>query len=995
VNVPLTSYVGQCVTIRFTVSDCSLGGHCGYAYVDASCSQFAITASSPSGIICGKHGYITLSGPAGEKAYVWSGPSGGIISNDTLQNINVDSLGKYKLIITPLTGALCKDTLYYTVKGRDTISNSAAVTATINCYGAAGTALAKEANGFGAFTYAWTPTGGTNATGTGLTAGSYTVTVEDTNACVASAVVVLTQPTQVIASTSFTQATCGNSNGTATVSTIGGYTPYTYSWNPSAETTAKATGLKAGSYTITVTDKNHCTTTASVTVTQPSAVTAAIAKTTPVNCFGGNNGTASVTGGGGNSPYTYAWTPKGGTTTLATGLSAGGYTVTVKDSNGCTATAAATITQPTLLKAIISSINNIPCNGETGSATATITGGTSPYTYLWAPSGGINATGTGLSAGAYIIGVADYNGCTATATVIMTQPAVLTVAGSFTQASCNLPNGTATASASGGTVPYAYLWTPSAETAATATGLSIGTYTVNVTDKNHCTASITVTITQPTLVTASISSVTNVSCYLGGNGTATAAGVGGTGPYTYLWTPSNYTNAHITGLFALSYLVIVTDANGCTATTAATLTQPEQLTASISEPRVICKDSTGVILANVSGGVEQYKYAWSSGITSTTSSATLTPVATRDYSVTVTDANGCTATTNIVLQYGPSITLAMGGQTSICRGDSTTLCVLSSGGTGGNVYLWNPVTSTNSCIAVAPSSSEMYSVLVTDNCGATATVATTVYATPTPAINFGADVSQGCIPLCVQFLNNTTLSQGKIRQYVWSFGNGDTVHTKNPIYCYSSSGSYNISLTAISDSGCSATLNISNLVQVYTPPKAAFIYSPQPASILTPTIQFADVSIDAYGPIAYRWWNFGDGADSSSNLQDPSHTYGDTGTYCASLIVMDSHGCMDTVTNCLIIEPQYNLYIPSAFTPNGDELNETFKPVGQYIKGFEMYIFDRWGMELYHTTDITEGWNGSVHGGTICQEDTYVYKITVTDSEGIRHSYIGNVTLLK
>jgi len=113
------------------------------------------------------------------------------------------------------------------------------------------------------------------------------------------------------------------------------------------------------------------------------------------------------------------------------------------------------------------------------------------------------------------------------------------------------------------------------------------------------------------------------------------------------------------------------------------------------------------------------------------------------------------------------------------------------------------------------------------------------------------------------------------------------------------------------------------------------------------------------------------------------------------MIAMDEHGCSDTVTDCFIMEPNYSLYIPSAFTPNSDRVNDVFVPVGQYIKNFEMYIFDRWGMQLYHTTDIKQGWNGTVGGGTPVQEDTYIYKILITDSEGNNHTYVGNITLLK
>jgi gliding motility-associated-like protein len=204
-----------------------------------------------------------------------------------------------------------------------------------------------------------------------------------------------------------------------------------------------------------------------------------------------------------------------------------------------------------------------------------------------------------------------------------------------------------------------------------------------------------------------------------------------------------------------------------------------------------------------------------------------------------------------------------------------------------------------------------------------------------------------------------------------------------------------VGLTAVSDSGCSSTLSELNLITVYTHPNAAFTMSPNPATIIAPTVQFTDQSTDAYG-IAYWWWTFGEAGDTTSNLQNPTHTYQDTGTYCAQEVVMNIHGCTDTVTNCLEVNPVFNLYIPSAFSPNGDGKNDVFRPVGQYIKNYEMYIFDRWGMELFHTLDIANGWDGSVKGGsTVSQEDTYVYKINVTDSQNKQHSFIGNVTIIK
>lgn len=996
VNVPLTSYVGQCVIIQFEVSDCEPGGHFGYAYVDASCSEFAITANSPSGVICGKNGYLTLSGPAGEKAYVWSGPKGGIISNDTLQTVNVDSLGKYKLIITPVTGALCKDTLFYTVKGRDSIRiNTPAVLSSIACNGATGSVLASAVNGAGPYTYAWTPSAQKTALAKGLSAGTYTVTITDTNACPVSAVVVLTQPAVLTASSNFTGASCGSNNGTATVTVGGGVPAYTYSWKPSGETTALATGLTAGAYTITVTDNNNCTVTSSVTITQPPFVTANITSITPVSCFGRDDGAATASANGGPSPYIYKWSPNGGTANTATGLSAGNYTVTVTDNNGCSSTAQAVVTQSSLLTATINTINGVSCYGGTGSATATVAGGTVPYTYHWTPAGGTGITGTGLSAGSYTVSVTDNKGCAATTSVNITQPALLVASLNSTHAYCNLATGTATASVSGGTSPYTYAWSIPKQNKVTATGLAAGNYTVTVTDNKHCTATASVSVTQPVHVTASPTIINNVTCFDGNDGAASVTATDGLPPYTYLWTPGGQTTPLATGLFALTYTVKVTDADGCAANISVTVPQPPQVKVSIGEPRTICRDSTGILLGYVSGGNPPYNYSWSTG--STLSTITITPIATRTYSLSVVDSKGCTGKGQITLEYGPPLSLAIQGLTTICQGDTTTLCAVATGGTGGNIYEWGPVSNTTSCIKAAPSSKTVYTVSVADYCGATATASATVYSTPTPVINFISSLSEGCAPLCIQFWSNVTIARGKIQQYIWQFGNGDTLKGSGAIYCYQRSGKYSITLTAISDSGgCSASLTKVDMITMHSRPRAAFTFSPQPASILTPTIQFLDESSDNNGGIAYWWWTFGDNSDSSSNFRNPVHTYNDTGTFCANLIVMDNDGCTDTTTDCVIIAPVYSLYIPSAFTPNGDGLNETFKPVGRYVKDFDMYIFNRWGTEIYHTNNINNGWNGAVHGvGAICQEDVYIYKITVTDAKDKQHSYIGNVNLLK
>jgi SprB repeat/Fibronectin type III domain/Putative metal-binding motif/Secretion system C-terminal sorting domain len=409
--------------------------------------------------------------------------------------------------------------------------------------------------------YNWTPGGTLNqTTGTSVIATpsattTYTVTALTTVGCSASNSKTVSILTPITIAGSSTPVTCvGFTNGTATAVAAGGSgMGYSYVWD-NGQTTATATGLSAGSYVVYVSDSNGCSNSASVTVGANAAVVATAVVDNHVSCFGGSDAAVTVTGTGGQTPYTGAGT--------FTGVNAGPKSYTMVDANGCQSTAMVTVTQPDLL-VVTGAATAALCNGNAnGSIDATVTGGTAAYSYAWSNSA-MTEDLTGLTAGAYDVVVTDSKSCVASTSVVVSQPAVLTAA---TSSQVNvLCNGAATGAlattVAGGVMPYTYVWS-NGGTAATTADLVAGAYSVVVTDANACTAMAATEITQPAaLVLAYTSSAP--TCFSGAyvgtmDGTVTVTATGGVEAYT---GAGLYTD-----LAAGAHSYTVTDANGCVAT---------------------------------------------------------------------------------------------------------------------------------------------------------------------------------------------------------------------------------------------------------------------------------------------------------------------------------------------------------------------------------------------------------------------------------------------
>ncbi len=516
---------------------------------------------------------------------------------------------------------------------------------------------------------------------------------------------------------------------------------------------------------------------------------------------------------------------------------------------------------------------------------------------------------------------------------------------------------------------------------------SSGTYNVKLLVTSMCMKdSITKTVTISSGLSAGAAVNNNISCTGGILGSATMTVNGGIGTYTYSWS-GGQTSATATGLSAGTYSVSVSDSVGCTSTSSVQIVGAAgpSLAASFVNPQ--CFGGIGSATASASGGTGAYSYSWSSGQTS----ASVTGLLAGAYTVTVTDSNGCSLSSLVtILQPNQLIVTAGPSNNNFCIGQGGSISTTVSGGTGTYTYSWSTAQTTSS-ISVTPSVSTNYTVHVTDANGCSDSSVVSITVNALPVVAFAVNDTAGCAALCVNFLNFSSPSGST---YLWKFGDGDSSTVMNPAHCYTVPGTYSVTLTVTSPAGCVNSYTCNNMIDVYPNPVANFSMNPNAATTLNPTIQFTDLSI---GSTSWQWY-FGDQGNSSSIMQNPSFTYKDSGSYKVTLIVTNGYGCSDTIQDQLLIKNEYAIYVPNAFTPDGDGLNDTFFPkgVGLDPDNFHMMIFDRWGDLIFETDNLNKGWDGRANDGKeVAQIDVYVWKIKTADNYHNMKNYIGKVSLVK
>ena len=720
-TVVVTNSTGCSTTKTFSVVDFTVG----------------ISSTNVTTCIGGSNASITLSPSGGASPYTteWTGPSG---FTSTSQDLSGLFAGTYTAIVTDNNGLLGYASATIT---EPTAIQADGVVTNINCYGSStGSIVQTVSGGTPTYSYAWTGPNSFTATTKDISnrpAGTYSVTITDhagSGTCTLSKSYTITQPSAAISATpTITNAKCyGDSNGQITLSVSGGTSPYTYAWTgPSSysATTPNIQGLSAGTYAVTITDSKGCSTLlSSLSVTQPSVALSTTGSTqNNITIYGNNNGSITLSVSGGTSPYTYTWS-NGAVTQNISSLIAGTYSVLVTDANACTTTASFTITSPTQLSASATPTAASCYNSTTGSVSLSVSGGTSPYTYLWSNS----ATTQNLSnvaSGYYSVTVTDHNGATVGASATVNNPSAIIINGSVTNVLCNgTSTGAITISVSGGTGSYNYDWADISGTnnSQNRTSLAAGSYTVTVSDANGCSSSKTFTVTQTSALSLS-STHSNILCRGDNTGSISLSVSGGQSPYTFLWS-NNATTQNIDGLTAGNYSVQVTDANGCTANTSTiTITQPSNsLSSSISHSNVSCKNgNNGSITLTASGGTSPYTYIWSNG----SNTQSLTDLTDGTYTVTITDANGCT-TTNAATITEPStlITLyATSKNASSCGGATGSINLTVENGTAPFTYAWTgPNSYSNSSKNISSLNTGSYSVIVTDNNGCSSSLSVSV-----------------------------------------------------------------------------------------------------------------------------------------------------------------------------------------------------------------------------------------------------------------------------
>ncbi len=702
-----------------------LGCRDTFVYVVTNTNGPTLTKSITN-VTCfdGNNGSATIAASEGTPPYSYNWVPN-ISSDSAISNVTA---GEYYVEVTDANNCSSIDTVV--------ISEPLEITVDFTksdplCNGSSdGQILATISNAIVPVTYAW-DNGDNVPFITDLNAGSYSITVQDARGCQSTQTINLVNPEVITISETIKDLDCDNdASGQILVSATGGTPGYSFDWNNGTNGPV-ISNLDSGSYTVIVTDDNNCTTSGMYVVNEPNPIeiNSVINNT---NC-GLSFGSITATPSGGVGAYLYSWSPGASITGNLSSLSAGVYQLTITDANDCRATEIFNITNTD--GPIVSVINDtLNCyQGTNGILTAVVSGGSSPtYSYVWNDVNLQNtATASGLTNGLYQVIVTDDNNCPTIGTAEVVQPEQLIADYTFVNPDCNtLCDLEATITTTGGTGNYNFIWPANAASQTTATAINLcgGNYIVTITDGNLCEIQTLIELVDTSSLDAQID-FNNISCNNNMDGYASVTAMDGLAPYSFTWSNSS-SNPFISNLDAGTFIVTVTDQQGCEVIDSVVITQPTELTTVTTSTDILCSgDISGSANTIVNGGSAPYQYNWSPNGGTTSSISNLENTT---HYVTITDNNGCTTIDSTEITQPEVLTATFVLAEPDCNTSNGSVAAIPTGGTAPYTYAWSNADSDSIANDVTAGS---YSLTITDNVGCTIELTQNLSNSDGPEIN--------------------------------------------------------------------------------------------------------------------------------------------------------------------------------------------------------------------------------------------------------------------
>ena len=957
-----------------------------------------------------KNGSIShqVSGGTAPYRYAWTGPNGFSSTSLNLSNL---AAGSYRLTITDAVNCTLVKT--YDLREPDPIKVDA-VKQNVLCGGEnnGNIFIRNVTGGTGTYQFVWLKDGVGEIKRSvvledlrNIGPGRYILLITDQNFCKYIEVFDVTEPVPLVTTLVKKENNLcfGESKGSIQINVAGGTAPYRYAWTgPGGYTSTNKdlTGLLSGTYDVLVTDALLCTSTLSVTITQPTEIIVT-PTLTMVSCPDGKDGAISMTVSGGIPPYLYAWTGPSGfksTTKDLSNLSAGNYDLVITDGIGCKITRTFKITapDPIVITPTISNYNGfqISCKGGSdGVIDLKITGGNGDYKYFWEGPGGFRSNLPKIEKlfpGKYEVTVIDSKNCIAKASYELIAPEELLITKDdvqITDVSCfDGRDGTLTVTIKKASVgPYRYELSGTSVTgfpvlesilsnnlSYSFTGLRAGSYTLRVSDANGCALSELsgLVVTQPSAALGFTILKTDNLCYRANNGTIRITPTGGTAPYTILW--SNLSQAFtLQNLAPGNYTATLTDAKGCTIAISTEIKEAPIYDLTETVKNVSCfgkKD--GSIQLNIIGGKAPLKIEWAHG----PQEPTLNNLDKGFYSVVITDAGGCKIERQFVINEPQPLDLSATVTDALDCVDpnSGSINITPFGGTPPYTYNWSNGSKTQNLSAISPGS---YSLELLDANGCRILKQFTVIRPIPLEVNVAQTTERICDPRGLKSNFKVTV-KGGIAPYTvtWNRGtatNGGLVMDTQEVGVF---------IVTVKDArGCIQTKRMEVVETDPLIPEFDYkstSYDLTFENLVNFEVQFKNLSVGKYKEAS---WDFGDGGSSLD--KDPKKKYAKAGTYIVQLKLKDLDGCVVTYSKEIVITDYY-LQFPNVFTPNDDSVNDFFYPKFIFIQDIHVTIINKWGELVYESKDLDAlGWDG-LHNGERSPIGNYVCRVRHTTLDG-------------